>query len=345
MQSSLWRWIMRGALLAALATLVIACSPTKTGQVVEPTEALPAVTRTPKPTFTPLPPTEVPTPTPTEAPTLAPTATPKPVQAEANPSATPSDQGEGAPTEAPSATSTAEPPTPTAEPPTATPPPAQSARMASPEYGMQAFMWWRPEVASRDLQMIKAAGFGWVKVNFGWRDIEGGGKGVYDWSRTDKIIEMTSAEGMKVLVRIDHQPQWAGGGFPVNGPPDNMQHLADFFSALAGRYRGKIHAYEVWNEPNLAREWGGQVPDPTGYVQMLKTCYGAIKAADPNAIVVSAGLSPTGTWNEEARPDEWYLATMYELMPGGSRGHFDVLGAHGPGFKYAPEADPAVVAQ
>jgi len=37
---------------------------------------------------------------------------------------------------------------------------------------MQAFLWWRPEVASRDLQVISDAGFVWVKVNFGWREIE-----------------------------------------------------------------------------------------------------------------------------------------------------------------------------
>jgi hypothetical protein len=54
--------------------------------------------------------------------------------------------------------------------------------MNSPEYGMQIFPWWRPEVGSRDLQMISAAGFTWAKVNFGWREIEGAAKGSYDWS-------------------------------------------------------------------------------------------------------------------------------------------------------------------
>jgi hypothetical protein len=217
--------------------------------------------------------------------------------------------------------------------------------MASPEYGMQAFMWWRPEVASRDLQKISEAGFTWVKVNFGWRDIEGAGKGQFDWSRTDKVIEMTTADGIDVLVRVDHQPQWAGGGYPDNGPPDNPQDLADFIGAMARRYKGHIRAYQVWNEPNLAREWGNKLPDPGAYVKLLKLCYNAVKAADPNAIIVSAGLSPTGTWNEEARPDDWYLRSMYVAMGGKSAGYMDVLGAHAPGFKYAPETDPAVVAR
>ncbi len=214
--------------------------------------------------------------------------------------------------------------------------------MKSPEYGMQAFLWWRPEVASRDIQVIRDAGFGWVKVNFGWRDIELQ-KGVFDWSHTDQIVEMANAEELDIVVRVDHQPEWAGGGYPTNGPPDNYQDLADFFSALASRYRGRIRAYEVWNEPNLAREWGGKLPDPGDYVKLLRVCYQAIKAADPNAMVISAGLSPTGTWNDQSRPDDWYLESMYIAMGGSSDGYFDVLGAHGAGFKSPPEQDPAVV--
>ncbi len=216
--------------------------------------------------------------------------------------------------------------------------------MNSPEYGMQAFMWWRPEVASRDAQVIREAGFGWVKLSFGWRDIEGIGKGIYDWSRADMAIEMALANGLDIVVRVDYQPSWAGGGYPITGPPDRYQDLADFFGVMAARYRGRVRAYQVWNEPNLAREWGGRTPNPDEYVRLLGMCYQAIKAADPNAMVISAGLSPTGSWTDEARPDDWYLESMYIAMGGSSDGYFDVLGAHGAGFLSPPERDPAEVA-
>jgi len=287
--------------------------------------------RTPKPTFTPQPGEPA---TPADA-------------------GTPTDEGVSAaeatlaPTMTVAAAGPASTDEPTAVPATATPSPVKSLRMDSPEYGMQIFPWWRPEVGSRDFQVVAEAGFSWAKVNFGWREIEGAGKGVFDWSRTDEIVRMAAENDIDLVIRVDHQPAWAGGGFPVNGPPDDYQDLADFFTAMATRYRGRVRAYQVWNEPNLAREWGGRLPDPGQYAKLLRVCYQAIKAADPNAMVISAGLSPTGTWNEQARPDDWYLESMYIAMNealGSSDGYFDVLGAHAPGFKSPPERDPAQVA-
>ncbi len=324
--------LARALALALLAGVVLLSACAGPAATPSPT---PVAAKTPKPTFTPVANTLAPTvtqPAATAANTAAPTAAPPGTVA---PTA-------AAPTVAATPT-TAVTPT-TAPSPTTAAPVAKGLQMRSPEYGMQAFLWWRPEVASRDVQVVRDAGFGWIKVNFGWRDIEGAGKGQFDWSHTDKIVEMANAEKMDLMVRIDHQPQWTGGGYPTNGPPSNSQDLADFLAALATRYKGRVRAYEVWNEPNLAREWGGQLPDPGRYVKMLKMAYAAIKAADPNAMVISAGLSPTGTWNEVARPDEWYLESMYVAMGGNSSGYYDVLGAHAPGFKVSPETDPAVTA-
>ena len=320
-----YRQLLGLVVLCGILIVILGCGSK------EPTPAAPtptiAPTRTLRPTFTPSQARVV------EATTLAPVVQASP------PTVFPTDIVEVISPTAPQT------PTPV---PTETPAPSptrapKSLRMSSPEYGMQAFLWWRPEVASRDLQTIRDAGFTWCKVNFGWRDIEGAGKGVFDWSRTDRIVQQAEEVGIDLVVRVDHQPAWAGGGFPTNGPPDNPQDLADFMAALASRYRGRIRAYEVWNEPNLAREWGGKLPDPVAYVDLLRRAYRAIKGADPSAMVISAGLSPTGTWNEVSRPDDWYLESMYVVM-GSSNGVFDVVGAHGAGYKSPPERDPAEVA-
>ena len=59
-----------------------------------------------------------------------------------------------------------------------------------------------------------------------------------------------------------------GAGRPGhNGPPDNLSDFGDFVYALVSRYKtgspqGRVHAIEIWNEPNLAREWGNKPPNP-----------------------------------------------------------------------------------
>lgn len=128
--------------------------------------------------------------------------------------------------------------------------------------------------------------------------------------------------------------------YPQNGPPDNLQDYLDFLFALATRYQGRIRAYEIWNEPNLSREWGGHAPNAAEYVNMLRAAYRTIKRADPNAMVISAGLTPTGTQPPIAVPDDVYLEQMYQAMGGNSDGYFDVLGVHAAGYKAPPELSP-----
>ncbi len=214
------------------------------------------------------------------------------------------------------------------------------ARFASPEYGVQAFLWWKPDTAVRDLNLIQEMGFGWVKQSFAWRDIEGIEKGRYDWWRPDFIVEAVEAAGLKLLVRIDRQPFWAqapGSEPHENMPPADPADFADFCGVLADRYRGRIAAYQVWNEPNLSREWGGQAPDPAAYAALLRGCYGAIKAADPAAVVISAGLAPTGVEPPTAMPDTDYLRAMYAAGAGTA---FDALGVNAPGYRAAPDVSP-----
>jgi hypothetical protein len=213
-------------------------------------------------------------------------------------------------------------------------------RLASPEYGIQAFLYWRYESADRDLKLIQDMGFTWVKQAMAWRDIEGIEKGAYDWDRTDRLVRAVRHAKLNLMVRLDHQPFWSQSPDtdPLeNAPPENLQDFADFCRVVAERYKGKIRAYQVWNEPNLAREWGDQPPNPTRYTEMLKRCYIAIKTADPQALVVSAGMAPTGTSSAEVMPDDVFIEKMYQA---GAAPYFDLLGVHASGFKEPPETSP-----
>jgi hypothetical protein len=214
---------------------------------------------------------------------------------------------------------------------------------AHAEGGIHIFLWGNPQTTERDLKLAKDGGFAWVKQRFEWRNIEGQGKGQFEWNEPDRIVRAINDANLRVVARLDGLPGWARAVpvFPDDGPPDRMSDWTDFLTALATRYKGRIHAYEIWNEPNLAREWGRKTPDAAEYVALLKASYAAIKAADSQALVITGGLSPTTDPGPNARPDAVYLRAMYAA---GAKGAFDMLGVHAAGFKSAPETDPAVVA-
>jgi hypothetical protein len=243
----------------------------------------------------------------------------------------------------PSPTKTAEQPTPQPSPTPITgqaqPTPAQPASglpMTSPDYGIQAFLWWRNEVATRDLGLIKDMGFRWVKQVFAWADIEGAGKDAFNWTQADLVVESAEKYQVKLIARLDRAPVWTGAE-GENGPPQNYEDFGDFCYEVAKRYKGRIHAYQIWNEPNLAREWGNHPPNPKEYTRLLSIAFRRIKEADPDAIVISAGLTPTGTYNEVAMPDTVYLEQMYQA---GFQDYCDMVGLHGAGFKAPPEVSP-----
>lgn len=202
------------------------------------------------------------------------------------------------------------------------------------KYGIQAHLWQTDR--DRALRLAREAGFGWVKQQLRWDAVEPLSKGKRDWSEVDRIVEAVGRNGLKLLFSVVQAPGWATGYNPVSGPPQNYADLADFLGAMAARYQGRVHAYEVWNEQNLWYEWGGQGKlNAAEYVAMLRLSYQAIKAADPGAIVVAGALTPTGV-NDGiiAIDDVVYLEQMYQA---GVNNYADAVGAHPGGYNNPPD--------
>jgi hypothetical protein len=220
----------------------------------------------------------------------------------------------------------------------------QNGKVVSGQPGVHVFLWGSPDTTDRDLQAAKAAGFAWVKQRFEWRFIEKSRKDAYEWYEAERITDAVNKAGLGMVVRLDNQPEWARKDklFPGTGPADKIEDWKDFVERVAEKFQGKIAAYEIWNEPNLAREWGDVKPDPTKYAEMLRVAYTAIKKYDPNALVISAGMSPTSEVSDRAIPAPQFVEGMYAA---GAKPYFDMLGANAAGFKAEPEADPADVAK
>lgn len=247
---------------------------------------------------------------------------------------------------APGGQATQTPAQPTAQPTAQTGSPAKPGElMTSPDYAVQVFLWGNAPTNDRDLKLAKDAGFHWIKQMFQWDFIEGKGKGQFEWNEPDRIVNLVQKHGLKIIARLDVAPKWARGpqgDMSLHGPPTNMQDYGDYVGAVAARYKGKIQAYQIWNEPNLAREWNGKPPSAKEYLEMMKVAYTAIKKADPNAIVINGGMSPTTAGLPLAIPTTEFLKQLYAL---GFKGYIDMLGVHAAGYRSAPEDDPAKVAK
>ncbi len=216
-------------------------------------------------------------------------------------------------------------------------------RFTSLTYGIQTFLWWDKSKARLHMDWVRLMVFSHVKQIFAWKDIEPL-QGEYHFERADELLTELEGKGLKVVARLGDVPDWAianiigkkGVDF-VDAPPDDLNKWANFCGLLATRYAGRIAAYQIWNEPNLTREWGNRPPDAAGYVGLLKVCSQAIHAADPQAIVISAGLSPTGTWTESVTPDDTFFQQMYDA---GFQHYADVAGVNAPGYNFPPEISP-----
>lgn len=209
-------------------------------------------------------------------------------------------------------------------------------------YGIQTFLWWDNGWAGVHMDWVQRMVFSHVKQTFAWEDVQPA-PDEWHFERADQILGELERRNLRLVVRLTDAPEWThpnqagerGVDF-VDAPPDDPAAFGHYCGAIAGRYTGRISAYQVWNEPNLSREWGNRPPDPAGYVALLRACSEAIRAADPAAIVISAGLAPTGNWDATATPDDMFLQQMYDL---GFEQYVDVVGAHAPGYT-APEVAP-----
>lgn len=185
------------------------------------------------------------------------------------------------------------------------------------------------------LALAQAAEFDTVVQVFPWREIEPT-QDQFHWEVTDRVVAGAEYYGLDLVVRLDQHPAWVSNvDLALNAPPEKLEDYRDFVQRVAARYRGRIRAYIIWNEPNLAVEWGGQPPDPAAFTNLLRVGYEAVKAGDPQALVVAAGLAPTNSNDAEAMDDRLFLQAMYQA---GAGAYFDILGAHPYSFGQAPNA-------
>jgi hypothetical protein len=154
---------------------------------------------------------------------------------------------------------------------------------------------------------MKHAGMTWIKVQSHGGDESG-------------AINMAHSNGFKILLSVlgDH------GGAMDPGYQDS------FARDLANMAKAGADAIEVWNEPNIDREWPAGQINGANYTALLAKAYNAIKGANPGTLVISGAPAPTGFWGaagcaDSGCNDDTFLAQM---AAAGAAQYMDCVGAH-----------------
>jgi hypothetical protein len=155
-------------------------------------------------------------------------------------------------------------------------------------------------------QEMAAVGDDWIRFEVEWTNIEPT-KGAWNWAAYDQAIRDAEAAGLKVLPILSTTPGWARvttaptfAGDAHWKPPAVDADYGTFCVNAVNRYKPggvagtNVTHYELGNEYNLARFCGGLPANPEKYAAMLKAAVPRMRLADPDCLIVTAGMSPAG---------------------------------------------------
>lgn len=297
-----------GPLTGGTATVISTTTP------LPPTKAAIATSSAPTPTFGALiPPDYTPPPTATSVPTLPPSGTLPPV-ATAGPSPTPGDA------------------------------------LRPDLMGVQIHPYLTDVQWSDMLTRSAELGVGWIKIQVAWREYEAS-KGQFSELYRAMVLNVQRARiaGFRTMLNVSKAPQWARplqGASQEDGPPANPQDLADFVTALVRDIKPEfVDAIEIWNEPNLIREWRDKPISGAEYMRYFRAAYDAIVAEEqrtpslPHRImIITAGPAPTFTDpGGNSMDDRVWLQQLYDAGLA-QLGEDVAIGAHPYGWVNSPDA-------
>ena len=182
---------------------------------------------------------------------------------------------------------------------------------------------------ARYLDGAKAAHTGWIRIDINWAVVQADGASSYNWTPFDNVVRATTSRGMKVLAGILYTPGWARpAGTAANTPPSDLSAYGRFASAAVARYAPMgVHAYEVWNEPNIVNFWAPG-PDPAP----LHTTAQARVHGDQGRRRDGNGRQRRSLALWSIRREDWQrmnpVSFLEQMYANGAAGSFDAVGWH-----------------
>jgi len=185
-------------------------------------------------------------------------------------------------------------------------------------------------------------GFKWLKAQVSWKELEPQ-KGVYSAMFTvlrDNLI-YAGRRGFKIMISIVNAPDWSRPAEvrgQLDGPPQNPADYGNFVGVLLDQWGTEyINAIEIWNEPNLVREWTGATRNGATYKKYFDAAYNAIRGRSASIAVVTAGPAPAGDTADGSVDDRRWLSELYQAGLPVSDPNLGI-GVHPYGWSNAPDA-------
>jgi beta-xylosidase len=153
------------------------------------------------------------------------------------------------------------------------------------------FQYFAPEIYQQQMDQLDALGLKWVRLTVHWPIIEPV-KDQYRLAELDGAMAAMKTHGYKTLAYMVGSAPFASSA-PADAqgrdqyPPKDFNLFAARMTSLAQRYPHVI-AWQVWNEPNIV--WQPK-EDPAAYGRLLTTTAHAIRAAQPDKTIVTAGMA------------------------------------------------------
>jgi len=144
---------------------------------------------------------------------------------------------------------------------------------------------------TKDVDYIAAYGSKWICDEFTWSQVEKQ-KGVYDYTKARyDFVDYAESMGMKIRLNVNISNPLYDGGHLVH-TEEGIQALANHLADMARTFKGRIHAYEIAGEyDDKTHYMPAGTASPEIFAKIMKACYTAIKAEDPDALVMHGAAS------------------------------------------------------
>ncbi len=188
------------------------------------------------------------------------------------------------------------------------------------------------------VEQLAELGVGWVKVQVSWKLYQPNPAQYSDerFEDLDRLVQLAQANNINILLGVAKAPEWSRPTTEQDGPPRDNALYRQFMQTLALRYKGQVAAYELWNEPNLQREWHGMPLDAAALVDLIRAGAEGVRAADPTALIISGAPAVTGIDDGlVAIDDRRYFRAM---LAAGVAELVDGFGVHPYGWANPPDA-------